>query len=178
VTQFGTKQTKHFPTLWHKRQKCLDCWMLLLWGWTDLSVELKIDINMNLQFTKVTKKSLQQNKVYLPLSHIELTREIKIYVLCFPLPLTAYELIRHSTQIRQHQHKISTSLYELSLNNIWRFMRTRTVSSKFYSTESQHTAEATWKESIYETKWIRARNKQTIHDPQLCFIQIGGFSFN
>lgn len=146
VTQFGTKQTKHFPTLWFKCQKCLDCWMLLLWEGTDWSVELKIDINMNLQFIKVTKKSLQHNKVYLPLSHIELTREINVYTLSFPLPLTACELICHSTQIRQHHHKSSTSLYKLSINNIWGYMKTCTVCSKFYSTQSRHTAEAIWKE--------------------------------
>jgi len=146
VTQFDTKQTKHLPTLWFKHQKCLDCWMLLLWEGTDWSVELKIDINMNLQFIKVTKKSLQQNKVHLPLSHIELTREINVYTLSLPLPLTARELICHSTQIRQQHHKSSTSLYEWSLNNIWGYMKTCTVSSKIYSTESQHIAEAIWKE--------------------------------
>jgi len=61
VTQFGTQQTKHLPTLRFKRQHCLDCRMLLLWEGTYWSVQLKTDINMNLQFTRVTKKSLQQN---------------------------------------------------------------------------------------------------------------------
>jgi len=65
---------------------------------------------MNLQFTKVMKKSPQQNKVHLLLSHIALTREINVFILSFPLQLTAYELIRHSTQIRQHYHKTWTAL--------------------------------------------------------------------
>jgi hypothetical protein len=34
----------------------------------DQTVELKIDISMNLQFKQITKKSLQQNEGHLPLS--------------------------------------------------------------------------------------------------------------
>ena len=44
--------------LWFKRLPCLACRMLLLWQQTDLTVELKINISMNLKLKKVTKKSL------------------------------------------------------------------------------------------------------------------------
>ena len=47
---------------WFKHQHCLDCHMLLLWQLVDWSVELKIDISMNLLYQKVTKESLQQSE--------------------------------------------------------------------------------------------------------------------
>jgi hypothetical protein len=51
---------------WFKHLPCLACHMLLLWQGTDWTVELKIDISMNLKFKPVTKKSLQQNEGHLP----------------------------------------------------------------------------------------------------------------
>jgi len=63
---------------------------------------------MNLQFIKVTKKSLQQNKVYLPLSHIELTREINVYTLSFPLPLTACKHLPQHTDKTAAPQKLNT----------------------------------------------------------------------
>jgi hypothetical protein len=46
---------------------CLACRMLLLWQQKDWTVELKIDISMNLKFKKVRKKFLQQSEGHLPL---------------------------------------------------------------------------------------------------------------
>jgi hypothetical protein len=66
LAQFGTQQTQHLQTLWFKHQHCLACCMLLPWEGTDWSVQLKIDINMNLHFEKVMKESLQQNEGHLP----------------------------------------------------------------------------------------------------------------
>jgi hypothetical protein len=38
-------------------------------------------------------------------SHTALTRKINVFIHSFPLPLTVYILIYHSTQINQHYHK-------------------------------------------------------------------------
>jgi len=48
-------------------------------------------------------------------SHIGLTKEINICIHSFSLPLIAYELIHHSTQISQHYDElniISLRIYE------------------------------------------------------------------
>jgi hypothetical protein len=58
----------------------------------NLTVELKIDINRNIQFKKVTKKSIQQNEVHVPEAHYY-TNQINVYMHSLPLPLIAYELI-------------------------------------------------------------------------------------
>jgi hypothetical protein len=75
------------------------------WVGTDWNIQLKIHISMNLQLKKVIQKFLQHNEGHLPLSHIALTREMNVCIRSFPLPLTAYEEICHSTQISQHHHK-------------------------------------------------------------------------
>jgi hypothetical protein len=46
---------------WLMHLHCLACCMLLLWQGRDWTVQLKMDISMNLQFKRVTKKFLQQN---------------------------------------------------------------------------------------------------------------------
>jgi hypothetical protein len=67
----------------------------------DFSVELKIDINMNLHFRKVRKESLQENEGHICLwSDIALTRIMNVCMHSSPLLLIVYELICHSTQIR------------------------------------------------------------------------------
>jgi hypothetical protein len=65
-TQFGTQKSQHLQTLLFKHQNCLAHCMLLLWEGADRSVQLKIDMNMNLCLEKVMKKSLQQSEGHLP----------------------------------------------------------------------------------------------------------------
>ena len=78
-------------------------------------------------------------------SRIALNIEINICMHYFPLPLIAYELIPHSTQISQLYHDTHTSLWDWNVHNVSRNMMTCTHSSKFYSTGSPLTIGATGK---------------------------------
>ena len=75
------------------------------WVGTDWNIQLKIHISMNLQLKKVMQKSLHHNEGHLSLSRIALPREMNVCIHSFPLPLTAYEQIFHSTQISQHHRE-------------------------------------------------------------------------
>ena len=69
-TKLGTTQTPLFGWSWFKHLHCLASQVLLVWHGTDSSVELKIDISVNLCFKRVGKKSLQENEWHFPLCRI------------------------------------------------------------------------------------------------------------
>jgi len=143
-TPAHTKPNTFWP--WVTRLHCLACCMLLLWCGTDSCVELKINISMNPHFERVRKKPYRWIKDIFLWSHIVLNIEKNICMRSFPVPLVAYELICHKTQISQHYHKTRTSSWDWNPNNVWRYMMTCTVSSKFYSTRSPLKTGAIWKE--------------------------------
>jgi len=60
---------------------------------------------MNLQFKKVTQKSLEQNEGHLSLVTYGTNWSRNACDHSFPLPLIAYELLDHSTQISEHHHE-------------------------------------------------------------------------
>jgi len=64
-----TQQTQHFLHLlsWFKHLHCLTCHILMFWQGMDWTVDLKIDISVQLLFTNNTKKSVQKNEGHLPL---------------------------------------------------------------------------------------------------------------
>ena len=65
--QLGTHQTQHLLTQRFKCKQCLPCCFSLSLIGMDWSVQLKMDISMNVQFKEVTQKSSQLNERHLPL---------------------------------------------------------------------------------------------------------------
>jgi hypothetical protein len=76
----------------------------------DSSVELKIDISMNPHFKGSGRKPYSRKKDICLWSHIAQHIPINVRMHSSPLPLIAYELIPHSTQISQHYQETQTSL--------------------------------------------------------------------
>ena len=97
-SQFSTQQTQHlWLWSWFKPLHCLACRMLLLWKGTDWTVQLKINISINLQFKQSQRNPYSRMKDICLWSHITLTRGIKVCTHSFPLSLMAYELSCHNT---------------------------------------------------------------------------------
>jgi hypothetical protein len=136
------------------------------------------DISMNLQFTNVMKKSLQQNKVYLPLVPYCTNQRNKRICSFLSSPTDCIW-----THLPQHTDKTAPPW---NLNIIIRIKHKQHL--RIYEDMNEYTQpqilqhrvstySRSYLKGINHTMKIRARNKQNIHDPQLCFIKIGGFSF-
>lgn len=151
--------TQHTPSttpsdqMWFKDLHCLaGCMSLLLLHGTDSCY-----VDMAQIWTYISKesgrKTYRRMKGICLWSHIAFNIEINVCtcMYSFPLPLFAYELIPYSTQMSQH-YPWNPNTVLWNLNNIWRNMMTRTVSSKFYSTGSPLTTGAIWKEKK-SRKW-------------------------
>ena len=164
-------------TLWLKRQQCLACRTLLPWEGTGWSIQLKVDISMNLQFKKVKKKSLQQNKEHLPLVPCCTNHRNKCLYSTLSSPSDCIQ-----THSLQHTDKPATtwklnSTVSLDLKQRLRKYDMYNQLQILYYRVSTYSR--SYLKGIDLENEIRVKNKQNKTTfLQLCFIKRGGFSLN